>query len=254
MSAALLQNRGACALRTINIAFDLHFTKGQVKRVFPHVAQGQGYARARQLRPSFGLPFSKEFAIIEADCALPSFLSGSMTESLLSPIWFLAQTKPNAASLAEANLARQGFETFLPKQQRTQRRDGRFVTSVAPLFPGYIFVALAEASAPWRKINSTTGVSRLVAFDGRPAPVPSAVVRALRARCDADGVMRADANLQGGDVVALTQGPFADALAKIEAAAPDARIYVLMNIMGTENRILVPKTHLRLIGRGGTGA
>ena len=56
--------------------------------------------------------------------------------------WFLAQLKPNSAQIAKRHLERQGFETFLPLEETTQPRNGKFVTAQRLLFPGYIFVAL----------------------------------------------------------------------------------------------------------------
>ena len=64
--------------------------------------------------------------------------------------WFLAQLKPNCANIADRNLKRQGFKTFLPMEEETRQRNGKFVTSMQPLFPGYIFVAFDVARGFWR--------------------------------------------------------------------------------------------------------
>ena len=50
--------------------------------------------------------------------------------------WFLAQLKPNCANIADKNLKRQGFQTFLPMEEETRQRNGKFVTAMRPLFPG----------------------------------------------------------------------------------------------------------------------
>ena len=80
--------------------------------------------------------------------------------------WYLIQFKPNSHRLAERNLQRQGFETFLPMQKITRRKASRFVSDLKPLFPGYMFVRVSSDLAPWRTINSTIGVSQLVSFEG----------------------------------------------------------------------------------------
>lgn len=46
--------------------------------------------------------------------------------------WYLIQFKPNSYKLAQRNLHRQGFETFLPMLETTTRRADRFVTSMKP--------------------------------------------------------------------------------------------------------------------------
>lgn len=55
--------------------------------------------------------------------------------------WFLAQLKPKCVKIAERNLRRQGFRTFLPVEEVTKRVKSKFVTAELPMFPCYIFVA-----------------------------------------------------------------------------------------------------------------
>ena len=101
--------------------------------------------------------------------------------------WYLIQFKPNSHRLAERNLQRQGFETFLPMQKITRRKASRFVSDLKPLFPGYMFVSVNSELAPWRSINSTIGVSKLVSFEGKPKPLPLQLISGLMLRCDASG-------------------------------------------------------------------
>jgi hypothetical protein len=56
--------------------------------------------------------------------------------------WYLIQFKPNSHRVAERNLHRQGFQTFLPMQKITRRKASRFVSDLKPLFPGYMFVSV----------------------------------------------------------------------------------------------------------------
>ena len=78
--------------------------------------------------------------------------------------WLLTQMKPNCASIAQKILDRQGFKTFLPLEDKTQERNGKFLTTTQPLFPGYLFVAFNAVQGHWRSVNSTHGVTRLVRF------------------------------------------------------------------------------------------
>lgn len=159
--------------------------------------------------------------------------------------WFLAQLKPNSAQIAARNLGRQGFRTFLPMEEATQQRNSRFVTKVQPVFPGYIFVALDVAQGLWRKVNATTGVTKLVSFGTAPASVPNELVTELQARCDANGRYQQQKALQPGDQVTLTTGPFANAVAEIDQVAPDRRVWVLLEIMGRQTRVAVSERQLR---------
>jgi transcriptional antiterminator RfaH len=168
-----------------------------------------------------------------------------MTDQDPGTRWFLAQCKPNSHNVARRNLARQGFEVFLPLQEATARSRGRFVTQLRPLFPGYLFVALDVRNGPWRAVNSTLGVTRLVSLGGEPTPVPRDLVDQLRLRCDPDGRLLPVPTLRRGDRVTLGKGPFANFVATIESLAPDRRIWVLLDLMGQQTRVAVQADQIR---------
>jgi len=159
--------------------------------------------------------------------------------------WFLAQLKPNGGRVAERNLSRQGFRTFLPLHEQTRRLRGRFCTRSLPLFPGYIFVALDISQGAWRAVKSTQGITRLVSFGKAPAQVPEDLVRQLMLRCNGDDTLLPGGPHRSGDTVALTKGPFTDYVATIEEVAPDRRIWVLLDIMGGRTRVALDAAGLR---------
>ena len=161
--------------------------------------------------------------------------------------WFLAQLKPNCANIADKNLKRQGFQTFLPMEEETRQRNGKFVTAMRPLFPGYIFVAFDVARGVWRTVNSTCGITRLVSFGKEPTTVPLDLVSQLMLRCDAKGKLLPPKLLKPGDRVTLTKGPFANFVAEVEKIAPDRRVWVLMEIMGGQTRVAVGADQLRAV-------
>lgn len=161
--------------------------------------------------------------------------------------WFLAQFKPNSHNIAERNLVRQGFRTFLPMQEATTRARGKFSTQMRPLFPGYIFVALDMLQGGWRAVNSTYGITRLVSLGKEPTPVPLDLVSQLMLRCDRAGKLLPPKRLKPGDQVMLAKGPFTDFVATIESIAPERRVWVLMEIMGTQTRVAVSAEHLRAV-------
>lgn len=164
-----------------------------------------------------------------------------------SASWFLAQLKPNCAKIAEKNLKRQGFQTFLPLEEQTRRRDGKFVTTMRPLFPGYIFVAFDMACGYWRTVNSTYGITRLVSFGTEPRAVPPKLVAQMMLRCDASGKLLPQELLEPGDQVALTKGPFANFVAEVEKVAPDQRVWVLLDILGGQTRVAIDAGQLRAL-------
>jgi len=159
--------------------------------------------------------------------------------------WFLAQVKPNCSQIARRNLKRQGYQTFLPLEDVTQQRKGRFITTKRPLFPGYIFVAFDAARGLWRTVNATYGITSLVSFGSAPSPVPHEIVSHLMDRCGVDDTLLPPDLLQPGDSVLLTRGAFANFVAEVEMIDPDSRVWVLMDIMGGQTRVKVSADQLR---------
>lgn len=159
--------------------------------------------------------------------------------------WYLAQLKPNSLEIARRNLMRQGFPLFVPQRVETRRMGGRFRTGPFPLFPGYLFIALDPAEGRWRAVNGTKGVTRLVAFGGRPAAVPQGLVAEIARACDTDEGPAPEAPVQPGDAMRIAGGPFAGFLAQVLQAEPDRRVWVLIDLMGQQTRIEVPRAALR---------
>ena len=53
--------------------------------------------------------------------------------------WYVAYTKPRQESVAECNLQRQSFETYLPWIFQARRKRGERKGIVEPMFPCYLF-------------------------------------------------------------------------------------------------------------------
>lgn len=163
---------------------------------------------------------------------------GDLTETrTIEADWYLVQLKPNGLNRAVTNLERQGFVPFVPRERRSVRRAGKFVSVDAPVFPGYVFVELNPEDRGWRVINSTYGVARIVSFGGRPAPLPKGLVEEMAKRYALTG--EAPPPFDVGEEVILREGPFVDFLARVEAVDPQHRVHLLIDFMGRQSRIVV---------------
>ena len=131
-------------------------------------------------------------------------------------------------------------------QKITRRKASRFVSDLKPLFPGYMFVRIDSELAPWRSINSTVGVSRLVSLEGKPKPLPLQLISGLMLRCDASGTILPPKSLSEGDSVEMLTGPFANFIATVDSIDPEQRIWVLMNFMGQQTRMQVTADQLQI--------
>ena len=73
-----------------------------------------------------------------------------MNESL-GKKWYIVQIKLNSYDTAIPNLERQGFETFVPKMDITQRQKNKFLVKNVYVFPGYLFVCFDPHIITWTK-------------------------------------------------------------------------------------------------------
>ena len=151
--------------------------------------------------------------------------------------WFVAQIKPNSYYLASRNLARQGFEAFLPINEVTTKKENKFINKEVFVFPGYAFICVDLQNSYWTKINSTYGVSKLLSFNNKPSEVPLDFMGALKKRFEDNINPTIDENLKRGDTIKFHNGPFADLVANIESIDAKKRIYVLLEVMGGRRRL-----------------
>ena len=175
------------------------------------------------------------------------------TETMHDLHWYLIQCKPNAAQVAVRNLENQGFGTFLPLQEITKQKGKIFQREIRPLFPGYLLVQLAPNQGPWRQVNSTRGVARLIRLGAKPSVVQNKIVEALMARFDHQSILRQtsetqSSQLHAGNQAQVTQGPFSGFIATITDIEPNNRINILIEIMGQTTKVVINAGALQPIG------
>ena len=150
--------------------------------------------------------------------------------------WFLLKTKPNAHNVASENLKRQGFEVFIPLTVKTSKRSDKFVNSLAPLFPNYLFMGTKIQEVSWRSVNSTRGVSKVVTLDGKYRIVDCEIIEGLKRRCNTSGVIQTQDLIVSGDQVRVEKGPFAEFICQVEQISENKRAWVLIDILQQKTR------------------
>ena len=162
--------------------------------------------------------------------------------ALVGGHWYAVALQAHADSLAKAHLERQGFTVFAPAVARTIRHARQFVTRHGPLFPGYLFVRLELGRDRWRVINGTRGVRGLLTIGDLPARVPDSVMAELLNLGEAATPLPPNAALE------IVSGPFTGLGARLQRLDGAARVTVLMQLIGTELSVSVPRTAVRQAG------
>ena len=143
----------------------------------------------------------------------------------------MARTLSNREQIAQINLDRMGFRSYVPKIRRTIRHARKQTNVLSPMFPNYIFVILNLSHDRWRSVNGTIGVSSLIMGAELPRAVPHGVVESLAQTCD-QRTIALDYAFKVGDRVRILSGPFADVVGQLDSLDERGRVRVLLEIMG----------------------
>jgi transcriptional antiterminator RfaH len=157
--------------------------------------------------------------------------------------WYLIHTKPSAEGLAQANLERQGYETYLPRLLQLRLWPSRERRLIVPLFPRYLFLRLNEGLQPLNPVRSTLGVAAVVRFGSCYTVVPDRVICELQSRADpVSGLheLRRAAPLVAGTPVTVREGLFSGLNGIFERPAAAERVVVLLRLLGQEASVCVP--------------
>jgi transcriptional antiterminator RfaH len=161
--------------------------------------------------------------------------------------WYLVHTKPRQEDVALANLQRQGYECYLPQMrvERIRRRKAEIATE--PMFPRYLFIRLdsSDQGKSWSPIRSTLGVSQLVHFGARAVKVDDALIELLRQH---EQAMPLGSMFQSGELVVITDGPFAGIEAIYQTADADRRAFILLEILSKPVSMQIDTGRLRKAG------
>lgn len=154
--------------------------------------------------------------------------------------WFVVQTKPRNEDKAVLNLQDQGFETFLPKIAHRKKLRGKFQTIIEPLFRNYLFLNVDAGQDNLAPVRSTPGVLKLVRFGDLLLPVPRNVVEFLQK--GQQSLLNIDSSVcqfAQGEILEITEGPFAGLTAIFQRQNSLERLLVLMDFLGKKSSVQV---------------
>lgn len=157
-----------------------------------------------------------------------------MKQHIENEIWVLVYTKPRQEKIANENLQKQGFETFLPLISADNKNE-EDQTSV-PIFPRYIFVKINLTSQNWTLINSSYGVSKIIMFGDNLTPVPIEIISFIKDKLNS-GIVYEESILlseyKKGDWLTIKEGKFAGIEAIFLSKKSKDRVRLLLKLLNT---------------------
>jgi transcriptional antiterminator RfaH len=161
--------------------------------------------------------------------------------------WYLVHLKPRQEYVALANLERQGYECYLPQIRLERIRRSKVEVVTEPMFLRYLFIRLdrSDQGKSWSPIRSTLGVSQLVTFGSRPAKVDDTLIDILRQQ---ERILPKQNMFYRGDLVLITDGPFAGLEAIYQTMDGKQRALILMEILAKHVPMEIDAGRLKKVG------
>jgi transcriptional antiterminator RfaH len=149
------------------------------------------------------------------------------------PVWYCLRTRTrmekNAAVRLRSDLQ---IEVFCPcvRFERVRRSGKAWVREA--LFPGYLFARFPFAES-FRQVQTSHGISTIVAFGGCPAVIPDAVIQTLRESVTDEETIEIQNPVKAGEEVQVVEGIFRGLRAVVTRVMPARqRVAVLVELLG----------------------
>lgn len=158
--------------------------------------------------------------------------------------WWLAHTKPRQEKALARDLVAAGRSFYLPAVPHRARAGRRVLTAYPPLFPGYVFVRVADAERV--AVLAGKRVARLV-------PVADqdrlwADLRQVRKVLDLGQPVTAEDRLDPGTPIAVRSGPLAGLCGTVVRAAAGHKFVVRVDLIQRGVSVVVDADTLGRLG------
>jgi transcription antitermination factor NusG len=143
--------------------------------------------------------------------------------------WYAVYTYPRHEKAVTEHLQSQSLAAYLPTLLTESDWKDRRVRLHTPAFPSYTFaqIRLAQRS----RVLSTSGVVRILSFNGNPVPIADSEIEALRLCLDKGVSVERCPTLEVGDRVRVRSGVLEGLIGQISRCKKDRRLIVPISLI-----------------------
>lgn len=128
-------------------------------------------------------------------------------------------------------------DVLVPTQNKIIVESGQKKEVAERLFPGYVLVKMKLDDTTWAAVRHTAGVTGFVGLGAKPTPLPEKEVESILKFMKMEAP-KFEAKFSVGEVIKITEGPFADFMGKVEAIDEEkGKVRVLVSIFGRETPV-----------------
>lgn len=154
--------------------------------------------------------------------------------------WYVIHTYSGYENKVKANIEKivenrsmqdQILEVIVPVQDAVEEKNGQKKVVSRKVFPGYVLINMNMNDDTWYVVRNTRGVTSFVGPGSKPVPLTDEEVQSMGIETS----MKPSINLQKGDSVKITDGPFENSIGVISEINNHKRtVVVKVSIFGRE--------------------
>ncbi|MGQ9621031.1 MAG: UpxY family transcription antiterminator [Bacteroidales bacterium] len=158
--------------------------------------------------------------------------------------WYAVYTKPRTEKKVFSRLGEAGVEVFLPLMKTLMQWSDRKKFVEKPLLSSYVFVRTRPKFFP--VVYHTTGVVRLVTFEGRPVAIPQYQIDNLRLLINSDAEIKISTEkYEKGDMVEITSGSLKGLRGELVRTGSGKRLVIRIDRIEKNIIVSVPGAFLK---------
>lgn len=163
------------------------------------------------------------------DRLLPHITDEQQPDSQDHLPWYVVYTYPRHEKAVTEHLQSQSVVAYLPTLLTKSRWKDRSVRLHTPAFPSYVFARISPDQRS--RVLGASGVIRILSFNGKPAPIESSEIEALKLCLDRGSAIERCPSLEVGDRVRVRSGILEGLIGHISRCKKDRRLIVPITLI-----------------------
>lgn len=129
------------------------------------------------------------------------------------------------------------FNVLVPKEKKIKIKNGKRKTVEEKIYPGYVLVEMIVTDDSWYVVRNTPNVTGFVGAGTTPVPVSKEEIKNILQR-SGEKEPSYKINVQIGDSVKITDGPFKDYEGKVSKLDQEqGKVSVMINLFGRDTPV-----------------
>lgn len=149
----------------------------------------------------------------------------------LTPRWYAVHTRSNFERRVTQELCGKQLESYCPAVEELHQWKDRKKRVERPLFPGYVFVRMANSDKTRLKVLQTNGTVRILGHGPEPEPIPDQEISAIRTLIASKVPFLTQPFLREGAWMRVVRGPLRDVEGLLLHVKNQTRLVVSINLL-----------------------